>query len=82
MKVCKHCGKEFERQGQLNLHQYHCQIKQYKKENVSRETKEIKEELKEECQHSFRLLNGNIPIEKRAINSGYVEVCTKCQNVQ
>jgi hypothetical protein len=81
MKTCELCGKEFERQGQLNLHKYHCQIRQYKKDNVSRETKK-EEKKEEECLHSFRLLNGNIPIEKRAINSGYVEVCTKCLNVQ
>lgn len=81
MKKCKHCGKEFEKQGQLNLHQYHCMIRMHRKEqSVPRET--LLENGKERCEHSFRLLNGNVPIEARAIQNGYVEVCSKCQSVQ
>lgn len=73
MKACDLCGREFEKQGHLNLHKYHCKMKQKPKQ----------EEPKiEECTHVFRLLNLRQPIENRAYQAGYKEVCTKCQEVQ
>lgn len=82
MRKCKYCGAEarkdgrpFEKQGQLNLHEYHCKMKNH----VSRETNE---EVDKGCEHSFRLLTVSSPIEKQAYNNGYMEVCRKCQELR
>jgi hypothetical protein len=56
---------------------YHCRMK-----NVSRETIEQKEYVKEECQHSFRLLSVSSPIEAKAYKNGYMEVCRTCQELR
>lgn len=81
---CKFCGTEnrkdgtpFQKQGQLNLHEYHCKMKQ--SQHVSRETPQEKEK---ECEHEFRLLSVSAPIEKRAYLAGYKEVCVKCQQLR
>jgi hypothetical protein len=81
MLSCKYCGvqarkdgRPFEKQGQLNLHEYHCKMK-----HVPRETKE---DIDQDCEHSFRLLTVSSPIEKQAYNSGYMEVCRKCQELR
>lgn len=83
MLKCKYCGAEtrkdgrqFDKQGQLNLHEYHCKMKHVP---VSRETKEV---VEEECTHSFRLLTVSSSIEKQAYNKGYMEVCRKCQELR
>lgn len=80
MFTCKFCGtttrkdgRIFDKQGQLNLHEYHCKMK-----NVTRET--IQEETKA-CEHTYRLLNLKQPIELKAYNGGYKEVCVKCQEL-
>jgi hypothetical protein len=76
MKTCSICGKDdLKHQGALNMHMYHCRMKH----NVSRETME---ERKEECDHSWRLLSVSHPIENRAFKNGYMEVCTKCQELR
>lgn len=81
MKVCDICGYEAKHQGALNMHKYHCKIKNQNRENVSHETK-VEKEVEKECNHNYRLLNGSIAIENRAIKNGYTEVCTICQSVQ
>lgn len=77
MLECRFCGVStrkdgtpFEKQGQLNLHEYHCKMK-----NVSHETIE-------ECKHKFRFLNLRQPIENKAYEAGYKEVCSKCQDLK
>lgn len=76
-KTCDLCGKVLKHQGALNIHKYHCKMKQLQKEQPK------PEELKPvECEHNFRLLNLRAPMEKRAYDSGYKEVCIKCQEVQ
>jgi hypothetical protein len=78
VKVCPICGKDdLKHQGALNMHMYHCRMK-----NVSRETIEQKENVKEECQHSFRLLSVSSPIEAKAYKNGYMEVCRTCQELR
>lgn len=74
MKVCDICGREFEKQGHLNLHKYHCRIKHNNFEGYEKEQKE--------CEHYFRFLNLNVPLERRAYNEGYREVCKTCQMVR
>jgi hypothetical protein len=81
MLACKYCaatsrkdGRLFTKQGQLNLHEYHCKMKN----NVSRETKEEEKD----CTHNFRLLTVSSSIEKNAYDRGYMEVCTLCQELR
>lgn len=77
MKTCPLCGKnDLKHQGALNIHMYHCKMKQV---NVTRETLK---QGSDDCTHDFRLLNLNSPIEKKAYNSGYHFVCTKCQDLK
>lgn len=80
MFKCKYCGAEtrkdgrkFDKQGQLNLHMYHCKMKHVSRETLEKET--------EECKHNFRLLNLKQPMELKAYNANYKEVCTKCQEL-
>lgn len=73
MKTCPLCGKnDLKHQGALNMHMYHCKMKQV---HVPRETKET-------CKHNWRFLNLNMPIEKRAYEAGYKEVCVNCQDLK
>lgn len=74
MKKCEICGAEFEKQGQLNLHKYHCRIKN--NNWVGREKDQA------ECEHNWRFLNLGVPLEKRAHDNGYREVCSTCQTVK
>lgn len=85
MKTCKFCGAKFEKQGQLNLHQYHCKIKHINKDSEhypnSQNDRSSKNGDIDICSHNYRLLNLKIPIEKRAYGAGYKEVCVKCQEL-
>lgn len=75
MKTCPICGKEgLKHQGALNMHMYHCKIK-----NVSRETNQHQEE---KCEHNWRFLNPSMAVERNCMNRGYKEVCVKCQDVK
>lgn len=76
MKKCGICGKEFEKQGQLNLHMYHCKVKAAAAVPVDYEKKF------KECEHNYRLLNLRQPLELRAYENGYKEVCIECQSVR
>jgi hypothetical protein len=73
-KTCSICGYEAKHQGALNMHMYHCKMKNGK--NVPRETNQ------ETCNHEWRFLNLKSPIEKRAYEAGYIEVCKKCQDLK
>jgi len=75
-KICPLCGYEAKHQGALNMHMYHCKMK-----NVSRGTIE-ENEVKETCEHEWRFLNLKAPIERRAYEGGYIEVCKKCQELK
>jgi hypothetical protein len=78
MKTCPICGKnDLKHQGALNIHMYHCKVKH----GQIKEVKEHYEKVDENCNHSWRLL-GNTGIEQKARLSGYMEVCTHCQEVQ
>jgi hypothetical protein len=81
MKICPLCQYEAKHQGALNMHMYHCKMRNGQRDNniVSRETIE---DVKEECTHSFRLLSVNSPIEKKAYENGYMEVCRLCQELR
>jgi hypothetical protein len=71
MKTCPICGRDdLKHQGALNMHKYHCQMKNAS--TVSRETLE-------QCEHEFRFLAVSSPIEKKAYDKGFMEVCGKCQ---
>jgi uncharacterized Zn finger protein (UPF0148 family) len=80
--ACPICGMDFshkeprKRQGAMNLHKYHCMMKNFKTQQ------EQKEEVQDTCSHTFRLLNNVNPAERQAIARGYTEVCTKCQEVE
>jgi uncharacterized Zn finger protein (UPF0148 family) len=80
--VCPICQMDFshkeprKRQGAMNLHKYHCMMKNLKSQH------EQQQEKPQECSHTFRLLNNVTPAERQAIARGYTEVCTKCQEVE
>lgn len=77
-KICPLCGYEAKHQGALNMHMYHCKMK-----NVSRETfKRHVTEVTETCEHEWRFLNLKAPIERKAYEAGYLEVCIKCQDLK
>lgn len=77
-KICPICNVyEAKHQGALNMHMYHCKMKQVNI-NVPRET--IKKD--EECVHEWRFLNLKAPIERKAYEGGFIEVCKKCQDLK
>lgn len=80
-KICEICGYEAKHQGALNMHKYHCRMKNMKDgfKEVAR-TSEGNTVI-EPCQHNMRLLNINHPVEKQAFEAGYKGVCTKCQHL-
>lgn len=87
--ACRFCGKndfhgktEQSKRGALNLHEYHCELKQLKKTALEEKKVEEKEKKEKGCKHEWRLLKGNNPIELRAIQAGYKEVCDKCQDIR
>lgn len=73
-KVCPICGWVGKHQGALNIHMYHCKMKNGRNEKVEKHL--------EQCQHEWRLLNAAGHVEQKAIRAGYTEVCKKCQEVQ
>jgi hypothetical protein len=82
MKTCLICGKsDLKHQGALNIHMYHCKVKN----GQVKEVKEHFENNKQDCEvtgnHSWRLL-GNTGIERNARQAGFMEVCSHCQSVQ
>jgi hypothetical protein len=77
MKICPLCGYQAKHQGALNMHMYHCKMKNG---NVSRGTNETT--VPETCEHEWRFLNLKAPIERRAYEAGYIEVCKKCQDLK
>jgi hypothetical protein len=76
-KVCPLCGYEAKHQGALNMHMYHCKMKNG---NVPRGTNEPNEPTT--CEHEWRFLNLKAPIERRAYEGGFIEVCKKCQELK
>lgn len=75
-KACRICGKVLKHQGALNIHMYHCKIKNGQHETVQKHFEQ------ETCEHNFRLLTPYRREEKMALAQGYNEVCTKCHDVQ
>lgn len=80
---CQYCGttksksgKEFKSQGQLNLHEYHCRMKQ----GTGAQSSPAQEP--KTCSHDWRLLNPHKQDEAAAMNAHYGEVCTKCQELR
>jgi hypothetical protein len=83
MLQCQMCGttkskagNEFTTQGQLNLHEYHCRMKQG---GGSQQQTTIEQQG---CNHNWRLLNPHRDDERAAMQSHYGEVCTKCQDLR
>jgi hypothetical protein len=77
--TCKHCGSTgFDKQGKLNLHEYHCGLKKAAGQAPSQK----KTVAAENCEHKFRLLNPRVKGELNAMENDYEEVCTKCQELQ
>jgi hypothetical protein len=79
---CSLCGKGFPKQGHLNLHMYHCKMKNPSPEGKQPIKKVEDQVILETCNHNFRLLNLHVPIERKAYQAGYKEVCSKCQDLQ
>lgn len=79
MPTCDLCGKTFDKQGKLNLHRYHCELKQLKTGGQAA-VKVVK--LPDNCDHDLRLLNPKNSNEYQAMQHGYTEVCVKCQELQ
>jgi hypothetical protein len=83
--MCLMCGKDFsdreprKRQGALNLHKRQCILKHLTKSEPENQSDHNEPAP---CNHNWRLLKTNIPIEKRAIQNGYTEFCTVCQDVK
>jgi len=86
MLKCKYCGtgerkdgRPFEKQGQLNLHEYHCKMKNSKQSNNQQQQEEKQER---QHVHKWRFLTVSSPIERKAYNSGFKEVCVECQELR
>lgn len=73
------CGKEYTSQGSLNLHKYHCGMKEYREQRKIK-TKPVEQGCNGGC--TWRLLNQSNGLENQAIKQGYMEVCSKCQELQ
>lgn len=83
MKICPICGKELKHQGALNLHKWSCSLKQGAKQENMVAVQQVEPGLFQvkECEHEFRFLNLNHPLENKAYQSNYKEVCVKCQQL-
>lgn len=66
--ICPTCEKDCGNPPALKLHSAYCKGKTVEK--------------KEECDHEFRLLNPKSPAEERALQEGYLQVCTKCKELE
>ena len=67
--ICSKCGKDCGNPPALQLHESYCKgVK--------------KAETKETCEHNFRLLNPNNPAEKMALQDGFINLCTKCKEIE
>lgn len=69
--ICEYCGKDCGNPPALELHMKFCKKKNG--HNV---------ENKNNCEHEFRLLNPNRPIEFKALQNGYLQVCIKCSELE
>jgi hypothetical protein len=84
--VCLMCGVDYsdreprKRQGAFNLHKRNCILKHYQQSQKIEEPELVGAAAP--CNHSWRLLNNNIMIEKRAVQKGFAEVCQGCQEVR
>lgn len=77
-KICPICNVyEAKHQGALNMHMYHCKIK-----NTPNNTIVQEKENDDVCTHDWRFLNLKSPIERKAFENGYTEVCKKCQDLK
>lgn len=83
MKTCPICGKELKHQGALNLHMWSCNLKNGAKQPDMVVVQQVEPGVIQvkECEHDFRFLNLNHPMELKAYNANYKEVCTKCQEL-
>ena len=80
MYKCKHCGKEFTKQGSLNLHEYRCKENPDSKKNASK-VKEKKKNKYNECPNcggEMRFLTNSDVNEREAIKGGYTLICESC----
>lgn len=83
MKTCPLCQKELKHQGALNMHMYHCKMKNGSKTENLKTVKATEEGLLvEACKHEYRFLNLNAPIERIAYGENYKEVCKSCQELR
>lgn len=71
-------GNEFTNQGQLNLHMYHCKMKQ-QRQNVQSQGAQ---QPIGSCSHNWRLLNPYKDDERQAMDANFGEVCIKCQDLR
>lgn len=82
---CQYCGttksktgNEFKTQGQLNLHEYHCKMRQ----GTGPQSAPAQKPQDGNCNHAWRVLSNRKADEGAAIAAGYGEVCTKCQELR
>jgi hypothetical protein len=83
MKTCPICGRDnLKHQGALNIHMYHCKMKNVSKIVDYGDNLEKEKEKVQICEHEWRFLNLKAPIERKAYSHGYLEVCTQCQELK
>lgn len=79
MYKCSNCGKEYDKVGKKNLHEYHCTLKSGARVSpVKTETKSVTGEM---CSHEWRLL-GNSQAEYLARQKGFTKYCAKCEEIE
>lgn len=67
--ICPTCGKDCGNPPALNLHKAYCKGE-----------KKVEKEVG--CEHNFRLLNPNNQAEKMALEDGFLNLCTKCKEIE
>ena len=73
--ICEWCGKDCGNPPALNLHQQFCKSRPDKKELEEKK-------VVNKCEHNYRLLNPTEVGERMAIKDGFIQVCTKCYDLE
>lgn len=68
------CGREFEKQGAFNLHNYHCRLRNGEVKQAAAQ----QGAATEECEHEWNLLGGSV-LEMKAREHGFIKYCKKCE---
>lgn len=79
---CPYCGIVKDVRG-IRLHMQSCKKNPMRKEfNLSELERVQEEDHSADCEHSYRLLRVNNPLEAQAKKMGYTKICVNCEDLK